>query len=411
MKTALVAGASGLAGRAMVDHLLNEGGYNVLALARRANDIFQDVEGVTPLVCDLLDTNSVATALEPYSINYLFYTAVYTGKGGVASFEPRSHRQVRMLRASMRAMQGPARLAARLAPNAFYNSFHNVAGGGESDNNRLMIKNVLDACRGNDAPLEHVTLLTGGKYHGHHLGPRFYPGYKAPLEEHHPRAPGHNWYYAVEDYVSDSQAEDQTWNFTTLRPSSIMGFATGSPYNLGTSLAVYASIRKHLGEPLLLPADPDAQSVDIEFSPADAIADMMLWSTQEPRCRNEAYNASYGARTCWRDVWQVIADYFDMPAEYAERSQCVGQIARDYPDTWTRMSEQYGTLYPVFDQVCATRFLDQQFIIDWDAGYSPDKSRAHGYSKTVDPRTMFHQLFDNLVEHRVIPDPKQIGAS
>ncbi len=395
----------------MIDRLRQEGGYTILALARRAHDLFHNVEGVVPLACDLLDADAVSKALEPYAVNQLFYTAVYTGKGGIASYQPKSHAEVRMLRAGMRYMQGPARIAARVMPNTFYNMFHRVSGGGEPENNRAMMANVLDACRSNGTALEHVTLLTGGKYHGHHLGPRFYPAYKSPLEEHFPRPPGQNWYYAVEDYVAERQAVDQSWHYTTLRPSSIMGFATGSPYNLGTSLAVYASIRKHRGEPLLLPADPAVQSVDIEFSPADLIADMMLWSTGEPRCRNEAYNAAFGARTCWRDVWQDIADYFGMPAEYADRSLCVDQITRDYAETWSQMNAQYETSYPDFDAMCATKFMDQQFIIDWDAAYSAEKSRAHGYTQSIDPRTMFHQLFDNLVEHRVIPDPSRIGRS
>ncbi len=410
MKTALVAGASGLAGRAMVDHLLHVGGYTILALARSAGDLFQNVDGVVPLACDLLDADSVSAALAPHDIEYLFYTAVYTGKGGVANFQPKSDFELRVMRATLRHMKWPARFAAAVMPNTYYNLFHNVAGGGESDKNRLMFKNVLDPSRKGSA-LKHVTLLTGGKYHGHHLGPRFYPGYRSPIEEHFPRPPGQNWYYAVEDYAAESQALDQSWHYTTLRPSSIMGFATGSPYNLGTSLAVYASIRKQRGESLLLPADPECQRCDIEFSPADLIADMMLWSTQEAQCREEAYNASYGARTSWHDIWQDIADYFDMPAEYAERAQCVGRITRDYADTWRDMCSRYELAYPAFDQVCATPFLDQQFIIDWDAGYSPEKSRAHGYSKSIDPRTMFHNLFDNLVEHRVIPDPKQIRTA
>ncbi len=394
----------------MVDHLLHVGRFNVLALARRADDLFQNVEGVTPLACDLLDAASVSAALAPYDVNYLFYTAVYTGKGGVANFAPKSDTELRFTQFAMRGMKWPARLAAGLIPNTFFNLFHNVAGGGESENNRSMMKNVIDACRGTDSHLEHVTLLTGGKYHGHHLGPRFYAGYHSPIEEHFPRPPGQNWYYAVEDYVAESQAQDQTWHYTTLRPSSIMGFATGSPYNLGTSLAVYASIRKQRGESLLLPAGPASQMCDIEFSPAECIADMMLWSTEETRCRNEAYNASYGARTCWRDVWQDLADFFDMPAEYTDRAQCVGQITRGYADTWREMCSRYDLAYPEFGEVCATAFLDQQFIIDWDAGYSPKKSRAHGYSKSTEPRAMFHKLFDDLVEHRVIPDPKDIGA-
>jgi len=65
MKTALVAGASGLAGRAMVDRLLEDGGFHVLALARRANDLFSNTDGVTPLACDLRDAEAVAFLVRP----------------------------------------------------------------------------------------------------------------------------------------------------------------------------------------------------------------------------------------------------------------------------------------------------------------------------------------------------------
>lgn len=407
MKTALVVGASGLAGRAIIDRLLHEGEFRIVALARRANDLFGDMDGVEPLACDLLDAASVTAAVKPLNVDCLFYTAVFTGKGGVANFAPKSDAAVRLTQAALRHMSIPFRIAAGAMPGLVFGALDRAAGAGEADKNRAMIKNVLDTCRGDS--LEHVTLVTGGKYYGHHLGPRFYPGYRAPFEEHQPRAPGHNWYYAVEDYVAESQAQDQSWHYTTLRPSSIMGFATGSPYNLGTSLAVYASIRKHLGEPLLLPADPAVQAVDIEFSPADLIAEMALWSTREPRCRNESYNASFGARTCWKDVWQDIADYFDMPTEFAGRAQCVGRVTRDYAGVWKDMCGQYGTAYPIFAQICEPAFMDQQFIIDWDAGYSPDKSRAHGFTKSIDPRTMFDQLFDQLVELNVIPNPNAIN--
>jgi hypothetical protein len=132
---------------------------------------------------------------------------------------------------------------------------------------------------------------------------------------------------------------------------------------------------------------------------------MAFWSICEPRCRNEAYNASFGARTSWKKIWPEIAGYFNMPVEYSTHAQCVGRITRDFPRIWSDMCRQSGVTFPNFDEVCKPAFMDQEFMVNWDAGYSPEKSRAHGYTKSIDPQSMFHRFFDRLVEQKVIPDP------
>ena len=91
------------------------------------------------------------------------------------------------------------------------------------------------------------------------LGPALYPQYSSHfVEDETPRAPGPNWYYDVEDYIESHQP---TWTWTTFRPSFIIGYARNAPYNFGTTVAVYASLRKARGEPLTFFGDTEAGQI------------------------------------------------------------------------------------------------------------------------------------------------------
>lgn len=403
-KTVLVAGASGIAGRALVDQLRAGGDSEVLALARNAAAVFPKGDGVTPISCDLSDRFATAAALAPYHVNTVYYAAAYNGRGGEARFRPRSHLELRLLRHGFVGSRKFMRLIGG-APAALYSRLHREAGLGECDRNLAMLRNALDAVRTDHSALEHVTLMTGGRYYGHHLGPDICPTYRSPYEEDFPRLPGRNWYYTNEDYIAAEQAKDQSWHYSIVRPSSITGFGINSFNNLGTTLAVYATLLKDRGLPLIMPAARTCREAVVEFSPADMLAKLMLWTTKEPRCRNEAYNGAFGCRGRWIDIWGDIAAYFRMPAEFTKQPMCVKRLMKGCEKQWRPLAAQHGLAYDAVANVFEPSFLDQQFLVDWDAAYSDAKVRKHGFAESISPRLMFHKLFDELVALRVIPAP------
>src|ERR1700730_16486782 len=72
--TALVTGASGLAGGYMLAHLLEQGGWNVVAVSRRKPKVPGDYRHIA---VDLLDLNDCRSKLGPLAnISHLFYLAV-----------------------------------------------------------------------------------------------------------------------------------------------------------------------------------------------------------------------------------------------------------------------------------------------------------------------------------------------
>jgi hypothetical protein len=93
--------------------------------------------------------------------------------------------------------------------------------------------------------LRHVTLYPGGKAYGCHLGP-----FKTPAREDDPRYLGVNFYYDQEDLLRTRQ-QRANWSWTVFRPEEVCGFAVGNPMNLSMVIAVYASISRELGLPLM----------------------------------------------------------------------------------------------------------------------------------------------------------------
>ncbi|NBR28814.1 MAG: NAD-dependent epimerase/dehydratase family protein, partial [Betaproteobacteria bacterium] len=139
-KTAVVAGASGLIGRRIVDQLLADGGWNVTGLARRA----QTRPGMQWIAVDLADRNDVARKLDGLAATHIFYAARFD---------------------------------------------HPVEGKTEDvETNTTMLKNLVGVVEAG-GKLEHVHALHGSKWYGHQLGP-----VKLPLEEDRSaRSPNENY--------------------------------------------------------------------------------------------------------------------------------------------------------------------------------------------------------------------------
>jgi hypothetical protein len=151
-RTALVTGASGLAGGYMLARLLEQGGWDIVAVSRRKPRIPGDYRHIA---VDLLDPADCRTKLGPLTnISHLFYLAI-----------------------TERA--DPAETISANA-NMFFN----------------LVKTVEAA----SPALEHVHLSQGTRWYGNHLGP-----YKTPTREDDPRHMPPNFYYDQQDFLEEFQ--------------------------------------------------------------------------------------------------------------------------------------------------------------------------------------------------------------
>jgi nucleoside-diphosphate-sugar epimerase len=200
---ALVVGATGIIGGALVDRLVETGGWAISGLARHA----RSRPGVDAIQVDLTDAGAVKRAL-----------------------------------------------ASRGITRAFICTWSRQATEAENCKvNGAMLRNVLDAL-GDDA-LRHVALVTGTK---HYLGPfeAFGKrGAETPFRETQQRLPVENFYYVQEDILFEAAARGGfTWSVH--RPHTVIGYAIGNVMNMASTLAAYAVICRESRRPFVFPGSP-----------------------------------------------------------------------------------------------------------------------------------------------------------
>jgi nucleoside-diphosphate-sugar epimerase len=262
-KTALVVGASGIAGSAIVDLLAADGTWTVLALSRKPSP----GSPARHIAADLLSPDSLSLALGDENPTHVFFTAW--------------------------ARQDTEQENIRV--------------------NAEMLRNLLGAL--DHAPVEHVALMTGLK---HYLGP--FESYGAgpipdtPFREDEPRLPAPNFYYAQEDELW-AAAERQGFRWSVHRAHTVIGHAVGNAMNMGLTLAAQATLCKELGRPFVFPGSEMQWNGITDMTDSDLLAEHMLWAATTEDAGNQAYNVVNGDVFRWRWMWPKLAAYFGVKAE------------------------------------------------------------------------------------------------
>src|SRR5262249_82268 len=195
-KKALIAGATGGAGRNLLRRLLTLDDWDVIAVSRRKPDLEGRYEHVA---VDLLDRAQTFEALKRRGVTHVFFSAY---------------------------IERPT-WAEMVAPN------------------QTMLVNLMDAIETASPDLAHVNLM-----HGTSTG-IILARSKRQLKKTIPGTCRQT--SATISKTLLPRQRGKTWTWSTARPHAICGFATGNPMNLIMVLAVYATISKALGMPLRHP--------------------------------------------------------------------------------------------------------------------------------------------------------------
>lgn len=346
-RTALIAGATGVTGRNQLRHLVETGGWDVIAVSRRKPDLPGDY---THLAVDLLDPADCAAKLgRDMGVTHIFYSAYVEGPSWAESVPP----------------------------------------------NRDMLINLLDAVEPHN-PLEHINLMQGSKWYGNHLGP-----FKTPAQEHDPRHMPPNFYYDQQDHVVARQ-EGKTWTWSAARPHGICGLAIGNPMNLSMVVAVYASVSKALGLPLRHPGSRANAHALYNVTDSRHLAKAVTWMSTDPACANEPFNITNGDIFRWEDMWPHIADYFGMDLAPAQKINLAHMMADKGP-LWAEIAQEHGLRDIPWEQLVGWAYGDFVFTPEFDVCSSMTKARLAGFHDVVDSRAMFLRLFDEFRQARVIP--------
>lgn len=342
---ALVVGASGIIGNALVETLAAHPDWAVRALRHT------EVQGVATINADLHDAVATAAALrDARDTTHVFYAA--------------------------------------LAPQPDLAHEETV--------NLAMLKNLLDGLEAVGAPLQRVVLYQGAKVYGVHLGK-----VHAPFYENDPRYLGPNFYYAQEDLLR-ARAERDGFDWSILRPDVVVGSAAGNPMNITVTMAVYAALSKARGLPLRFPGTAVTyRDVLAQVTDAAWLARASLWAALAPSARNEAFNL-VGEPFRWERIWREVAAAFDMQVAAPQPMSLVRQMPSLAGD-WADLVKLHGLQGPAFQKLVNWGFGDFIFNCEFDVISDMGKIRRAGFVEPSDNELWIRTALRQLQAKKIIP--------
>ncbi|WP_104161303.1 SDR family oxidoreductase [Arthrobacter sp. ZGTC212] len=359
--TALVAGATGIAGAAIVDLLVNQG-WTVLALSRKGGAPDPARPGVVPVAADLTSAESLTAALADKSPTHVFFTSW-----------SRQETEV-----------------------------ENIAV------NSAMVRNLLTALE--HAPLEHVALMTGLK---HYMGPfEAYgegPMPDTPFSEDEPRLPVDNFYYAQEDELM-AAAQRQGFAWSVHRAHTVIGFAVGNAMNMGQTLAAQATLCRELGLPFVFPGSETQWNSVTDMTDAGLLAEHMLWAATAPNTANEAFNVVNGDVFRWRSLWPRLAEHFGVePVGFDTKPRPLEEQMADMDEAWEKLAARHGLAEPNLARLATWWHTDADLGRNIEVLTDMSKSRLAGFTGYRRTEDAFKDLFARLQSERLIPWVRQQG--
>lgn len=350
---ALVVGATGIVGSALIQRLL-DAGWEVHGLARRPDQLPKGAQGVA---ADLHDAASTQAALAALAPTHVFITT----------------------------WSRQANEAENIRVNA------------------AMVRNLLDALRPAGS-VRHVALVTGLK---HYLGP--FEAYaqgalpQTPFREEQPRLAVDNFYYAQEDEVFAAAARDG-FSWSVHRPHTVIGAAVGNAMNMGTTLAVYATLCKRSGRPFYFPGAPAQWDGLTDMTDAGLLAKHLLWATQTPAAANQAFNVVNGDVFRWRWMWSRIATWFDLePAPFTGEVRPLEQQMAGDAAAWSALAAAHGLVEQDIHRLISPWHTDADLGRPLEVVTDMSKSRRMGFLDYQPSDDAFFALFERLRAQRLIP--------
>ena len=263
--------------------------------------------------------------------------------------------------------------------------------------NSLMVRNLLNVLSEKKS-VQHVALVTGLK---HYLGP--FNSYakegllpETPLREEHPRLNIENFYYAQEDEVYAAAARDGfTWSVH--RPHTIIGKAVGNMMNLGTTLAVYATICKETGRPFQWPGSAPQWNGLSDVTDARVLAEHLIWASTSDAARNEAFNVVNGDFFRWSWLWKKIASWFDIEpigfdgTIHPLENELAGDVQR-----WREIAERYQLKESDLNRLASPWHTDLDLGRPIEVMTDMSKSRKLGFTVFQSTEDSFFDLFELL---------------
>jgi nucleoside-diphosphate-sugar epimerase len=343
--TALIAGAAGIIGDALMREL-DRNGWRVRGLSRRRLLNHPSIQA------DLTDADATAATLRGAAdTTHVFYAA--------------------------------------LAPDPDLAT--------EAARNAAMLGNLLDGLETAGAPLQRVIIYQGFKIYGIHLGAKV----PTPARESDPPHMPPNLYMAQEAALRERAARSR-WDYVALRPDVVVGDIWGNPMNIALVVGAFAEISRALGVPLRFPGTDKAFGQLVQFTDSRLLARASLWAATSNRAGGEAFNVTNGDVFRWERMWSDVAQHLGLTTA-APVPLTLGQHMLDKGPLWRTLAERRGLAEADLGRLVGWDFGDFIFHTETDVISDVNKLYEYGFTERLNSTTSLLGAIDSLKRQRILP--------
>ncbi|KAJ6107985.1 NAD dependent epimerase/dehydratase family protein [Penicillium sp. IBT 18751x] len=268
MSSALVTGATGMTGGAIIHHLIKDSSYQKVFSFSRRNPGNQHPK-VQHVTMDLQSSvEDMARDLDGVSADVIYFCAYLVPED-----------QTELLRVNVK-----------------------------------LLSNFIQALKvtGAEKKLKRFILTCGFKQYGVHLGQA-----KQPFLEDDPlleNIEGANWppiFYYEQQRVLIEAAAKGGWEWIVTLPEDVLGYARGNFMNEATSIGLYCAVSKTLpGSELPFPGSKANYFTFNCWTSANLHAKFCLWAARAPGAGNNIFNVMNGDTESFQNLWPRLAARF-----------------------------------------------------------------------------------------------------
>ncbi|KAK5096140.1 hypothetical protein LTS08_007746 [Lithohypha guttulata] len=182
-----------------------------------------------------------------------------------------------------------------------------------------MLKNFLEALEltGAIKSVKRIVLTCGLKQYGVHLGMPKQPMHEDDFNVSPGLRPGdkfswpENFYYTQQDILT-SHAVKNGYSYVTTFPQDVLGFARHNFMNECTALGLYASVGKlaHPNSELPFPGSKECYLAFNTWTSAKLHAKFCLWAARAPNAADQMFNVVNGDTESWMNLWPRVCARF-----------------------------------------------------------------------------------------------------
>ncbi|OAL36770.1 hypothetical protein AYO20_03825 [Fonsecaea nubica] len=264
--------------------------------------------------------------------------------------------------------------------------------------------------------LEFINLQTGTKQYGYYLRQDHY--FPVPLKENLPRLKkpfaDDIFYYPQVDFLTEF-SKDKKWTWNETRPDMIIGFVCNlSNHSLAEIMGVYLSLWVKVygrDSEVPFPGNPGSWVAKHNEAGADMIARQNIFTSLHPSTcgHGEAFNTGSNPQWhTWEQKWPQIAAYFGLKGT-PPVSETPKHRPRDFIDEhfdeWLALEKEHGlrpgvakseVRQPVFE-------LGQLEWTDFDRQVDMTKLQQVGFTESAEVMEIWGTCFDRMRKAKQIP--------